>query len=161
MAQDIFLKLDGIQGESHDVAHKNEIEVNSWSWGASQHSNMHLGTGGGAGKATVKNFCFSHYIDKASINLMKYCLAGKHIPKAHFTIRKAGGSPLEYVKMVFEDVLITDVSMDGSHVDEARPSENVQFTFASVTADYIEQNDKGGQAGAVSLTYNIKGNDLS
>ena len=36
MAVDYFLKLDGIEGESADSNHKNEIQIMSWSWGASQ-----------------------------------------------------------------------------------------------------------------------------
>lgn len=30
---DYFLKIDGIDGESTDNKHKNEIDVLSWSWG--------------------------------------------------------------------------------------------------------------------------------
>ena len=33
MAVDIFLKLDGIKGESQDVGHKDEIDVVSYHWG--------------------------------------------------------------------------------------------------------------------------------
>ncbi len=33
---DYFLKIDGIQGESQDKTHKNEIEIESFSWGAIQ-----------------------------------------------------------------------------------------------------------------------------
>ena len=52
MAVDYFLKLDGIQGESADTNHKDEIQIMSWSWGGSQVSSV-AGTGGsGAGKAT-------------------------------------------------------------------------------------------------------------
>lgn len=36
MAVDYFLKLDGIEGESADSNHKNEIQLMSWSWGASR-----------------------------------------------------------------------------------------------------------------------------
>lgn len=79
MAHDIFLKIDGIEGEAEDATHKNEIEVLSWSWGVSQQSNMHMGSGGGAGKATVDDLAFEHYIDRATPNLVQYCLLGKHI----------------------------------------------------------------------------------
>lgn len=41
MAHDIFLKINGIDGESKDATHQNEIEVLSWSWNVSQQSNMH------------------------------------------------------------------------------------------------------------------------
>lgn len=30
MAQDIFIKINGIEGESLDAAHRGEIEVLSW-----------------------------------------------------------------------------------------------------------------------------------
>ncbi|CAD6531982.1 Peptidoglycan-associated lipoprotein [Paraburkholderia kirstenboschensis] len=51
MAQDIFLKIDGINGESLDDKHKDEIEVLSWNWEILQDSTMHTGSGGGAGTA--------------------------------------------------------------------------------------------------------------
>jgi type VI secretion system secreted protein Hcp len=97
MAQDIFLKIAGIDGESQDAAHKNEIDVSSWTWQVLQESNMQQGSGGGSGKATVKDLSFVHDVDRASPNLMKYCLTGKHIPEAKLTVRKAGGTPLEYL----------------------------------------------------------------
>ena len=33
MAFDAFLKIDGIDGESLDKNHKDEIEIDSYSWG--------------------------------------------------------------------------------------------------------------------------------
>eukprot|EP01042_Synura_sphagnicola_P010827 gene10827-13865_t len=38
MKEDIFLKLDGIDGESADATHKNEIEGQAWSWRMTQES---------------------------------------------------------------------------------------------------------------------------
>ena len=32
-AVDYFIKFDGIKGESADVKHKDEIDVESWTWG--------------------------------------------------------------------------------------------------------------------------------
>lgn len=49
MAYDIFLKIDGIDGESMDDKHKNEIEVLSWRWNIHQESTMHAGSGLGSG----------------------------------------------------------------------------------------------------------------
>lgn len=73
MAQDIFLKLTGIEGESTDRSHSNEIEVLTWTWSVSQQSNMHMGSGGGAGRCTVDDLAFEHYIDRATPNLIQYC----------------------------------------------------------------------------------------
>jgi type VI secretion system secreted protein Hcp len=66
MAQDIFLKINGIEGESQDADHKNEIEVLAFNWKAYQESTMHAGSGGGAGKATVEDLEFDHYVDRSS-----------------------------------------------------------------------------------------------
>jgi len=36
MALDMFLKIDGIQGESTDNHHKDKIDILSYTWGESQ-----------------------------------------------------------------------------------------------------------------------------
>ncbi|MEM5366837.1 type VI secretion system tube protein Hcp [Paraburkholderia azotifigens] len=157
MAQDIFLKITGIDGEAPDASHKNEIEVASWSWQISQQSNMHTGSGGGAGKASVEDLAFDHMVDRASPNLMKYCLTGKHIDQAVLTIRKAGGNPLEYLKITMNDVIVTQVSPAGSNNDDGI-REHVRLSFAKVKQEYVVQNAQGGSGGAVTASFDIKGN---
>lgn len=58
MSYDIFLKIDGIDGESMDDKHKNEIEVLSWRWNIHQESTMHAGSGLGSGK--VRAWSINH-----------------------------------------------------------------------------------------------------
>jgi type VI secretion system secreted protein Hcp len=155
MAQDIFLKINGIDGESMDAAHKNEIEVLNWTWQVLQDSNMHQGSGGGAGKATVKDLQFVHNVDRSSPNLMKFCLTGKHIPEAKLTVRKAGGNPLEYLKITMTDVVITNVQPSGSSSDESL-KETVSLSFAKIKQEYTVQNQQGGSGGAVTAGFDIK-----
>ena len=155
MAQDIFLKIAGIDGESQDSAHKNEIDISNWSWQVLQESNMHQGSGGGSGKATVRDLNFVHNVDRSSPNLMKFCLTGKHIAEAKLTVRKAGGSPLEYLKFTMTDVVITNVQPSGSATDEVI-KEQVSMSFAKVKQEYTVQNQQGGSGGAVTAGYDIK-----
>ncbi|WP_211443019.1 Hcp family type VI secretion system effector [Collimonas humicola] len=157
MAQDIFIKIAGIEGESGDDKHKNEIEVSNWSWEIRQDTNMHSGSGGGAGKATVEDLTFEHFVDRSSPNLMKYCLSGKHIDTAVLVVRKAGGNPLEYLKLTMSDVIVTMVKPSGSSKDE-RISEHVRLSFAKVMQEYMVQNAQGGSGGAVTASYDIKAN---
>jgi type VI secretion system secreted protein Hcp len=157
MAQDIFLKINGIDGESPDASHKNEIEVRSWGWRVSQQANMHAGSGGGAGKATVDDLEFEHLVDRASPNLMKYCLTGKHVDQAVLVVRKAGGNPLEYLKITMSDVIVTQVHPSGSNADDGI-HEHVRLSFAKVKQEYVVQNAQGGSGGAVTAGYDIKGN---
>jgi type VI secretion system secreted protein Hcp len=157
MAQDIFLKLAGIAGESQDSKHKDEIEVLSWEWTIRQKSSMHSGSGGGAGKATVGDLCFDHRIDRASPNLLKYCLTGKHIDTATLVVRKAGGSPLEYLKITMGDVIVTGVA---PVVKDTMPTgvEEVSLSFARVRQEYVLQNQQGGSGGTVTASFDIQQN---
>ncbi|WP_027014753.1 Hcp family type VI secretion system effector [Comamonas composti] len=157
MAQDIFLKLTGISGEAQDANHQGEIEVISWAWEISQESSMHTGSGGGAGKATVSDLFFDHYLDRASPNLLKYCLTGKHIETATLIVRKAGGSPLEYLKITMGDVIVTGV-MPVSVNTMRLPRETVSLSFARVKQEYTIQNAQGGCGGTVSAVFDIKKN---
>ena len=54
MAVDMFLKLDGIKGESADHKHKDEIHIESFSWGLSQTGAHGSGGGGGADKVLLR-----------------------------------------------------------------------------------------------------------
>lgn len=161
MSQDIFLKITGIEGESQDAVHKSEIEVLSFSWKALQESTMHAGSGGGAGKATVEDLEFEHHIDRSSPNLMKYCLTGKHVQEAVLTVRKAGGNPLDYLKLTFSDVIVTSVQPFGSNSDDLRVRERVRLSFSKIKQEYAVQNAQGGSGGAVTAAYDIKGNKES
>jgi type VI secretion system secreted protein Hcp len=158
MAQDIFLKIVGIDGESQDASHENEIEVLAWRWAIQQQSSMHSGSGGGAAKASVADLIFDHDVDRASPNLMKYCFTGKHAEQARLTVRKAGGSPLEYLKITMHDVIISAIKSEGAASDETRCRETVSLSFARVTQEYIVQTAQGGSGGAVTAGFDIKRN---
>ncbi|MDR1996502.1 type VI secretion system tube protein Hcp [Azonexus sp.] len=161
MAQDIFLKINGIDGESQDGDHKNEIEVLNWRWCIKQAANMHQGSGGGAGKASVEDFEFEHFVDRASPNLMKYCLTGKHIDEAKLTVRKAGGNPLEYLRLTMNDVIVTHVEPSGSSTNGERIRERIRISFARVKQEYTVQNQQGGSGGAITASYDIQQNKES
>src|SRR5207247_2100198 len=53
MAVDMFLKIEGIEGESQDSKHKSEIHLLSWNWGETQAGTFANGGGGGAGKVRM------------------------------------------------------------------------------------------------------------
>src|SRR5690606_34763236 len=128
MAVDAFLKLGDIKGEAQAEGHEEEIEVLSWSWGMTQLGTTHRGTGGGAGKVEVNDLSIVHYLDAASPNLVRACCTGKHIPEAILTLRKAGETPLDYLIIKLEDVIVTSVVPGGmSGTDEIQESFTLNF----------------------------------
>ncbi len=70
MAVDMFLKLDGVNGESKDKTHIKDIDVLSWSWGMSNSGSAHVGGGAGSGKVNVQDVSVTKYIDSSSPKLM-------------------------------------------------------------------------------------------
>ncbi len=157
MAVDMFLKLGDIKGEAKDKTHKDEIDVLAWSWGASNAGSFHTGGGGGAGKVNVQDLSFTKYIDLASTELFLATCNGKHFPEATLVVRKAGETPLEYLTITMNDVLITSYSTGGSG-GEDRLTENVTLNFAKVKLTYKEQAPKGAQSKAPSVGWNIQEN---
>ncbi len=158
MASDMFLKIDGIEGESVDSTHTNEIELLTVDWSMSQGATMHTGTGGGAGKVSVNDLTLTHTVDKASPILMQTCMSGKHIAKAVLTVRKAGEKPLEFYKVTMTDVMVTSVQPTGSNGDSGM-IETVGLAFSKVKIEYQPQGaDGAAKGGAIVTEYDIKEN---
>jgi type VI secretion system secreted protein Hcp len=157
MAVDMFIKIEGIPGESQDSKHKDEIDILAWSWGASNSGSSHVGGGGGAGKVNVQDISITKWYDKSSPLLLGKCCQGEHIPKATLTVRKAGGEPLEYITIVLSDLLVSSVSTGGSG-GEDRLTENISLNFAKFDVKYIPQNAKGVADGNVPYSFDIKQN---
>jgi type VI secretion system secreted protein Hcp len=154
MAVDFFLKIDGIPGESKDDKHKGEIDVLAFSWGLTQTGIGHIGGGSGAGKVQFQDLSFTHYVDKSTTDLMFACASGKHIKTATLIARKAGGKPLEYIKIVMNDILVSSVSTGGSGGEE-RQTENVTLNFAEVKVDYVEQKADGSGEAAKNMGWSV------
>src|ERR671911_322415 len=114
MAVDMFAKIGALEAESTDDKFKGWIDVLAWSWGMSNSGSAHHGGGSGSGKVNVQDLSFTKYIDKATPALQLACCNGKHFDKATLIVRKAGESPLEYIKVSMNEVLISSVSTGGS-----------------------------------------------
>ncbi len=158
MAVDQFLLIDGLKGESQDASHKDQIELLAWSWGMSQGGTLHSGTGAGSGKVSVQDISVTKWIDKSSPNLMMACCTGKHYKEASIIVRKAGEKPLEYVKIIMTDVIVTNVSVGGSSGEE-RLTENVSLNFASFEVEYTPQKADGSGDATVLAKFDIAKNE--
>jgi type VI secretion system secreted protein Hcp len=156
---DFFLKMDGVEGESLDDKHKNEIELLSFSFGATQPGSAGHGGGSGVGKVQVHDFQLSKYFDKASPKLFEACATGKHTAKVVLTCRKAGGNQQEYLKITMSEVIVSSISDAGSGGDSL-PTESVTLNFSKIEVEYKPQDDKGNLGGVVKagwdLTKNVK-----
>lgn len=107
------------------------------------------------GKATINDLQFVHQIDRASPNLMRYCLTGRRIPEATLSVRKSGGQPLDFLTITMGDVLITAVE---PIVFDYNYHESVTLSFARVKQEYTIQSQSGGSSGTVTASFDIREN---
>jgi type VI secretion system secreted protein Hcp len=157
MAADIFLKLDGIAGESLDDKHRNEIEVESFSWGVSQSGTLAFGSGGGEGKAQFQDFHFTTGASKASPALFKACATGVHLKEAVLTVRKAGDDrPLDYYFVKMNDVLVSSYQ-SGGH-GGANPTESLSLNFAKIEFSFAPQKPDGSLDAKITAGWDLKAN---
>lgn len=157
MAVDMFLKIAGVDGESKDSKHSKEIDVLAWSWGMSNSGSAHVGGGAGSGKVNVQDLSITKYVDSASPKLVLACCNGSHYSDATLVVRKAGGNPVEYIKLKLQEVLISSVSTGGSG-GEDRLTENVVLNFGKFSMDYTPQDDKGAAGTAIPAGWDIAAN---
>lgn len=155
--QDFFIKIDGIAGESKDSKHAGQIDVLNWGYAVSQSSSANTGGGGGVGKAHFSELVFTHYIDKSTPNLMKYCASGKHIPSVELSCCKVGDGQQEYMKVVMTDVLITHVRPTGDS-SSPRVMEEVGISYSTIKVEVKEQNANGSMGAAVTGAWDVKQN---
>ena len=160
MSSDMFMKIDSLAGESKDSTHKGEIDVLAWSWGASNSGSAHVGGGAGSGKVNVQDLSFTKYLDKSTPDLLLSTCNGKHWDQAVLVVRKAGETPLEYLKITMTEVLVTSMSQGGSG-GEDRLTENVTLNFAKVKLEYVTQSEKGGKGTPHAFAWDIAANAKS
>jgi type VI secretion system secreted protein Hcp len=157
MAVDYFLKIDGIPGESGDSKHKEEIELESWSWSEKQEGSFQANLGGGAGKVNMEDFKFTMKTNKASPKLFIACADGHHIKNAILTCRKAGKGQQEYYIWKFTDLLVSSFSTGGSQGDVI-PTEEITLNYTKIEVEYKEQKADGSLGPGVKAGYNLKEN---
>lgn len=141
-AADMYLKIEGINGESQDRDHKGEIEVLSWSWGMSQNQPATGASRRAAGAVCIEDMNLTKYHDASSADLYNALANGKHYPSATLTMRKAGQGQQNYVVIEMKNVNVRSVST-GSSGSEDRMTENLLLSFQQVAGSYAPQAASG------------------
>jgi type VI secretion system secreted protein Hcp len=154
MAQgDMFLKIEStrqgpIKGEAQDEKHKDEIDVNDWSWG--MQAKTTLSGGGTSPKATLHELNIVKQVDSASTGLMSAMRNNELIKKAVLTVRKAGGTPHEYFRISIEKGRITSLEVDSSNfLSSGHLSERLSLAFQKISVEYVPQGREGLPKGSM------------
>jgi type VI secretion system secreted protein Hcp len=150
-AFDYFLKIDGVQGESTDAAHKDEIDVEAWSWGETRPA------GSGAGRVAMTDFSFTITLSRASPKLFLACAEGDHIKGAWLTARRAAGKDADYfLKWTFSDLLVSSYQT-GAATGQS-PQDQVSLSFSKIEVEYKMQKADGSFGAGFKAGWDVKTN---
>jgi type VI secretion system secreted protein Hcp len=157
---DMFLKLEGIEGESADDKKQKHIEIDSFSLGGSNTGSLSTATGGGTSKVALQDMHFTKTIDKSSPNVFGGLTDGKHIDKATITVRKAGGDPKDYFTITLTPCLVSSYNISG-HSGGGMPQESFSLNYDKIEFEYKTQTDKGELGPSNKRTYETSKNKAS
>jgi len=133
-ASEIFLELEGIPGESLDIAHRGWIEVLSFSESTSRPTSQQTPSQTG----TLR---FSKTVDKSSPKLAAAVSLGKLLPGARFEFITEGQLEMRFYIVELNDVVVESYTIDGAGT--SRPIEEVTLSFAHASWNYTEFTTNG------------------
>ena len=138
-ASDYLLEIDGIKGESKAEKHKDAIEIESFSWGA---------TNAGTARAITLNF--GKRLDKSSPQLFLRCATGQHIPTVKLICKKSTQEgETDYYVVTLSDVMVSSYQSagggggSGGTAGNTVPTDQISFNYQKIHWTYIRQDDAG------------------
>lgn len=152
MAFDSFMSISGdssVKGETQDdvMSKQGAFEILSFEIGAENNINIgSISEGGGAGKATFKEFTITKKTDTASCGLFAKLCEGKHFDEGVVELRRSGGaagvSGTTFLKFSFKLLMVQDISWSGSDGDDIC-EETVIYQYGAMKVEYSTQGKDG------------------
>jgi type VI secretion system secreted protein Hcp len=154
MAVDIFLKIDGIPGDSTVFQHENEITIDSFAWRETQ-------AGSAVARIAMNDIQLTAKMSKASPLLMLACVNGKPIATAVLTLQKASASPVVFEIWTFTNVIVSTYRLGYS--GNLVPEDQFTLTFESIRFEYTPQTSSGGPdlTNRQAVTWNRRTNAIT
>jgi type VI secretion system secreted protein Hcp len=145
-----FLDIPTIPGESTDTAHRNQIDVLSWSEGVTGGAGSACG-GAAGGKATFNEFTITKRVDKASPPLMLAGALGTNLGTITLHVAKQS---VDYLTFKLDNALVSSTKVSWKNGDEG-PTESVTFVFGALEISYTPQNPDGTPGSPVITCFNL------
>jgi type VI secretion system secreted protein Hcp len=147
---DIFLKLDGISGESTDEDHKGEIDVEAFTFNTKRAS----------GKVRFSPLRVIKVYDASSPKLMQAAASGRHIRSGTLTFRRSGDqNGVEFLTYKLSDLTVTAYQEGGANADDrtlGSLEDEVGLSPAKVQVTEKTVDASGKSGPVVSTSFDIK-----
>jgi type VI secretion system secreted protein Hcp len=153
---DIYLhvqtkKAGKVKGEVTVAGHADDIQLLGWSWGAMASSA--IGSTQATGRRSYTNLTVAKRIDSASTPLLSALATNDEVKEAKLTMRKAGGTALNYYTMTLKGARVVGIDVTVDVRGEA--TEMVSFAFTKIEVVYTPQQRVGLGGGATTFADEI------
>ena len=155
---DMFLKLDGVDGESPDPQHKGEIQIEGFRLNAV--SPRDAFTNQAAGAVRMSHMTIRAKVDKSTPKLFTKIAKNEKIPSAVLTCRKAGKEQFEYFKVTLSEVLVVKVQAGDLEAGggDVVPRCEFDLAYGKLEMSAKEQTTQGPTSGPVMFMFNLMSN---
>ena len=163
MANDFFIKIDGIDGESVDKSHGKWIECTGFDHGSEQPVVAGRSTDV-TGRGHFIQFTFTHLIDNETIKIQQFCRSGQKIAKVQFQVcRAVAGAQVPVYEITLENVKISSARVGNIEIDDEGtlgddtsgvPTETVNLVADKMTWKYTSIKYDNTKDGALEANFN-------
>jgi len=162
----MFLKIAGppeIPGESTVAGHTGEIEVLSFSLGASMATSPPSTSGSRTSeRASFSDITISKVVDKATTQIAKAVALGTPFSSMVISINRADGqgAMVEFLKYTLTDTIISSQQISGSD-GAGVPMESFSLAYGQLKHEYTATDPAtGAAAGVVPFAFDVGANKV-
>ncbi|NOU95176.1 hypothetical protein GC093_18390 [Paenibacillus sp. LMG 31456] len=150
---DVYLKLEGIEGEATAEKFEKWIALSGIHFEVSNTSSNSNGGGGASGKTTVKEFMVIKQFDSSSVPLFLSTLTGKHMKNGKIVFVSRGESPTPLLTIELSDVVVSNYYFNNTN-------ETVSLEFNKIQLSYSTTDEKGNKSPLINGGFDFKQNKV-
>ncbi len=148
-ANDVFLQMEGMQGDATDATFRDAIVVQDFAFGVSTGPTT---VGALPGKPQFDVVTFSKRVDRSSPKLFAAAAAAQGIPTATFSTRGTGVKAFVFYKIKLTDVLVSSLKVS----ETADLMESVSLSFGKIEIEVFTQDPQGRVTSAGKAGWDVR-----
>jgi len=132
----VFLKIQGIEGESADAGHEGWIDVDSFSYGVSRPA-------GSSAPANHRGITLNKAVDKATPYLYLHCSSGRPLEEVVLEVVRTTADEISVQEYQLRDATVTSINTSVG-ANATRTTERLTISYESIGWTYLKVDPASG-----------------
>ncbi len=157
-SEKVFLRIQGIEGESTDPDHQGWIDVASFTYGLSRPADDPTAIGGPQEPANHQGLSLVKGADRATGLLYMHCNSGRPIEEVVLEVTRTTEHGISVQEYRLQNVVVTSIQTSGGTRSGTRATENVTMHYGSVEWTYVRLDPVSGSViSEVTMQWDLTG----